>query len=71
MIFRSKNLNDPMTIVRKMCNWIIDQSILQEKKPGGKMLILGAKKIERVASEVYKVSQGWRPGIRRLGAADD
>ena len=67
IIFRSKKIYDPMTFIRLMCNWIVHWSVLQRKKPEQKLLQLGAKLIERVASEIYKVAQGWRLGVRRLG----
>jgi hypothetical protein len=56
-----------MILIRIMCNWIADWSVLQRKKLEQKLLQLGAKLIERVASETYKAAQGWRLGVRRLG----
>jgi hypothetical protein len=49
-----------------MSNWIVDWSILQIKNPEQKLLMLGAKLVERVASEIYRASQEWRPGVQRL-----
>lgn len=40
--------------------------VAEEKKPEEKTLTLGAKLIERMASEVYKATQDWRPGVPRL-----
>ena len=57
-----------MIFIRLMCNWIVDWSILQRKKLEERLLQLGAKLIEWVASEVYKATQRWRLAVRRLEA---
>lgn len=67
MIFDRKKICDPMYVVKLICNWISDWSILQIKEPEGRMLMLGAKVLEQVASEVYRSAQGWRLGVPRLG----
>ena len=58
ILLSGQEKHDPMTLVRQMCNWILDWSILHEKKLEQKLLMLGAKLIERLASEVYRASQG-------------
>ena len=55
-----------MIIIHLMGKWIVDWSILQRKKLEEKLLQLGAKLIERVASEIYKATQGWRLEVQRL-----
>nr|XP_020163495.1 uncharacterized protein LOC109748887 [Aegilops tauschii subsp. strangulata] len=50
-------------------NRLIDSRGLQDgerKNPRQNLLMFGARLIEQVASEVYKASQGWRAGVRRL-----
>ena len=37
-----------------------------EKMLEERLMQLGAKLIEQVASEIYKAAQGWRLGVRRL-----
>ena len=66
IIFRNKLINDPMKLVKLTCNWIVDWAVLQRKNPGQNLLMLGAKLIEQVASEVYRASHGWRAGAPRL-----
>lgn len=56
-----------MTIVKMMCAWIADWSILWIKEPDTRMLGVGARLLEQVANEIYRVSQGWRPGVLQLG----
>uniref|UniRef100_A0A453C404 Reverse transcriptase zinc-binding domain-containing protein n=1 Tax=Aegilops tauschii subsp. strangulata TaxID=200361 RepID=A0A453C404_AEGTS len=31
IIFRDKKINDPMTLIKLTCNWIVDWSVLQRK----------------------------------------
>lgn len=61
-------MNDPMGLIKLMCNWISDWAVLQIKDPGGRALMLGARLIKQVASEIYRASQGWRIGVQRLEA---
>ena len=49
-----------------MCRWLTDWSILQIKEPSKKMLELGARVLERAASEVDTATQGWRTNVARL-----
>lgn len=65
--FNRRNVTDPMTIVKMMCAWIADWSFLQIKEPKSRMLTVGARLLEQVASEAFRASQGWRPGVLRLG----
>ena len=66
IIFRDKLINDPMKLVKLTRNWSVDWAVLQRKNPRQNLLMLGARLIEQVASKVYKASQGWRAGVRRL-----
>ena len=66
IVFDKKKVNDPIGIVKRICCWITDWAILQKKGPGERMLTLGARLIEQVASEIFKASQGWRFGVPRL-----
>lgn len=66
-IFERKTINNPLILVRLMCLWIADWSILQTKEPETRLLKLGARLVERVANAVYRASQGWRPGVLRIG----
>lgn len=68
IIFDRKKMNDPMGLIKLMCNWISDWAVLQIKDPGGRALMLGARLIKQVASEIYRASQGWRIGVQRLEA---
>ena len=56
MIFNTKKIYDPIVLVKLMGNWISIGSILQKKGAKAKMLMLGARLIERVASEIYKAT---------------
>ena len=67
MIFNTKKIYDPIVLVKLMGNWISIGSILQKKGAKAKMLMLGARLVEQVASEVFRSSRGWRPGVPRLG----
>ena len=49
-----KKMNDPLGLIKLMCNWILDWAVLQIKDPGEKLLMLGARLIEQVASEIYR-----------------
>ena len=53
IIFERKRINDPVGVGKLICNWILDWSILQIKDPERRILQLGAKVVERVASEIY------------------
>ena len=64
---RTENINDPMILVRLMVTWIGDWSILQTKKQNKRVLDLGTRLLEHVASDVYKASHGWRYNVPRLG----
>mgnify|MGYP006267642221 FL=1 len=55
-----------MTIIKTMTHWMVDWSILQIKEQEKKVLELGARLLERVASEVYAAPQGWRINVLRL-----
>ena len=55
-----------MTLIKLMTHWMVDWSILQIKEQTKKALELGARLLERVASEVYAASQGWRINVARL-----
>lgn len=66
IIFEKKMISNPMTLIKLMCSWIIDSSVLQIKELGQRVLKLGAKLIERVASENYRASHGWRRGVLQL-----
>ena len=66
VIFERKRINDPLGTVKLICNWILDWSILHIKVPERRILQLGTKVVERVASEIFKASQGWRLGVPRL-----
>ena len=66
IIFDRKKINDPMCIIKMMCSRITDWAILQKKDPEEKMLMLGARLIEQVASEIYRAAQGWRFCVKRL-----
>lgn len=68
MCFNRRVNCDPRTSVKLMCSWIFDWSVLQIKEPDTKLLTLGVKQVDRVASEIYIASQGWRPGVLRLGS---
>ena len=45
---------------------MVDWSILQIKEQQKKVLELGERVLERVASEVYAASQGWRINVAWL-----
>jgi hypothetical protein len=66
IIFENKRINDPFYIIKLMSHWLIDWSILQTKEPPKKVLELGARLLERAASEVYAAKQGWRINVARL-----
>lgn len=66
VIFDNKFFTDPMTLIKLMCRWILDWSILQIKEQNREVMELGIKLLERVANEVYKASQGWRYNVARL-----
>lgn len=51
-----KKLCDPMMLLKLMCNWINDWSMLQIKDREAKLLTLGAKLVQQVANEVYRTS---------------
>ena len=55
-----------MTLVKLMCHWIVEWSILQTKEQNKEVLKLGTKLLEHVANDVYKASQGWRDNVLRL-----
>ena len=61
-----KRINDLIVLTKLMNHWIVDWSILQTEEPRKKVLELGAKLLERVTSEVYVASQGWRINVARL-----
>lgn len=69
MCFNRRLICDPMTLMKMMCAWIFDWSVLQMKEPDIKLLTLGGRLVERVASEIYTPLQGWRPGVLQLGAS--
>ena len=66
LIFEKKRINDPFYIIKLISRWLIDWSILQTKERPRKMLELGARVLERAASEVYTAGQGWRINVARL-----
>ena len=66
IVFDRKMISDPMGIVKMMCGWISDWAVLQKRCPGERMLMLGAKLIVQVASDVYKALQGWHFGVLRV-----
>lgn len=66
IIFESKIINDPMMLIKLMCSWIMGWSILWIKEAWQKVLMLGAKLTERVASEVYRALHGWMPGVMQM-----
>lgn len=55
-IFERKKIHDPMDVIKLMCHWTSDWSILQIKKQDQKMLMVGTRLIEQVASDVYRAS---------------
>ena len=55
-----------MSIIKTMTHWMVDWSILQIKEQRKKALELGARLLERVASEVYAASQAWRINMELL-----
>ena len=62
VIFDGKNVMISMTY------WITSWSILQTKDQARRMLELGSRLLEQVASEVYRASQGWRINVARIQA---
>ena len=60
IIFENKRINDPLYIVKLMCKWLNDWSILQIKESPKKMLELGARMLVQAANEIFTAKQGWR-----------
>lgn len=58
--------NDPMNMIKLITYWIMAWPILQTNEQNKKVLELGTKLQEHVASDVYKASQGWRYNVPRL-----
>ena len=67
IVFNRDTSITPIKIIKLVNSWIGDWAQLQTKEAKGKVLRVGARVVEQVASEVYKASQGWRPGVLRLG----
>lgn len=78
VIFEKKLYSDPMILIKLICFWVVGWSILQIKEVNKEVLMVGARLLERVASEVYKSSQGWTHTAenwwlkkKQSGSADD
>ena len=66
IVFENKRINDPLYIVKLMCRWLTDWSIMQIKESSRKTLELGARVLEQAANELFTAKQGWRINVARL-----
>ena len=41
--FRDRKINDPMTLIKLTCNWLLDWAVLQEKPLEQNLMMLGAE----------------------------
>lgn len=57
---------DPIETVFLACNWTENWVVLQKLEANRRRLVLGARLIKQVASEVFSSRHSWRPGARRL-----
>ena len=57
-----------MKFIKPTTTWICDWDSLHIKEAKENMLMVKAKLINQVASEVYQAVQGWRrPGVLQIG----
>ena len=61
--FENKKLNDLVALIHMIVNWINSWAILQPKQESREDLIWGAKLLERVGSDIFNATHGWRPGV--------
>ena len=64
--FENKKIHDPFVIIHRVTQLINSWAILQPKQGSREELMWGAKLLERVASEIFSASRGWRPGTLRI-----
>jgi hypothetical protein len=57
IVFEIKEINDSIVLIKVMCHWITNWTILQIKEEYRMVLMLRARLKEPVANEVYRASQ--------------
>lgn len=58
IVFERKQINDPMVLIKLFCDWITKWAILHIKEEHCKVLMLSARLIEQVTSEVTELHKG-------------
>jgi hypothetical protein len=65
--FENKLPNDPTDVIFSVCHWLESWIPLQRLEEDQRKLLLGAKLIRQVASEIFNSKDGWRAATRRIG----
>lgn len=63
--FENKLPCDPIDVVFLTCHWIETWAVLQKSEANQEGLLLGARIIRQVASEIFNSKFGWYTGTRR------
>ncbi len=66
LVLTKKLPDDPTDLIFLACHWVETWAILEKQEANRRNLLLGAKLIRRVTSEVYQSRFGRRINNRRL-----
>lgn len=64
--FNNARLTSPFGVVKLLCYWLNNWSVLQRREASQSLLRWGIRLIEQVAREIFEASRGWNPLQRRI-----